>query len=152
MDNERFFDYFNELIELCIFSEEKFRLAAKHVKSPELKRFFEKEKYNLSNLVRELQYELTRLGATPTSQGTIAGAEADTWLNLEKEFDASDQIILERLEASEDAIVRGFNRILNEPLPADLREILQQRYEGIKVSHNSIRTFLSNMGYKTKTV
>src|SRR5438552_17083769 len=102
MEQNRMIDRLDDLTDLFILIKEKFRLATEHAHSPELKNLLEEERIKHDVILRELQFEVERLGRTPKSQGTVAGSIPDLWSSLDNLFDTDDQTILALLEEGED--------------------------------------------------
>jgi uncharacterized protein (TIGR02284 family) len=152
MNKERLIDLLNELIEINKDSQEEFLEAAENVRSTELKRFFSQESDIRGRMLRDLQEEVLRLDAEPDWQGSVGGALERAWLDLKELFGSSDQSILASVEADEDEAVAGYERILKEPFPQDLLNLLHQQYVSIKAVHDHIRALRDSGNYKTKTV
>jgi uncharacterized protein (TIGR02284 family) len=151
MEQNRIIDQLDDLTEVFIISEEMFRQATEHAKNAELKNLLEGERMKLGAITRELQAEVEHLGGTPKSQGTIAGSMPDMWNSLANLFKTGDQNILAQLEENEDRLVLNFRRILDEPLPVDMKKFLRLRYVQLVNSHDLIRKLRNNYKSEAKT-
>ena len=152
MDKERLIDLLNDLVEINKDSQEEFKEAAENVSSPELKRFFNQESEIRGRMLKDLQAEVLRMNAEPDWQGSVEGALERAWLDLKELFGTNDQSILESVEAEEDDAVAGYERVLKEPFPQDLLNLLHQQYVSIKAVHDHIRALRDSGNYKAKTV
>ncbi|MEW6732359.1 MAG: PA2169 family four-helix-bundle protein [Acidobacteriota bacterium] len=151
MDNNYLIEVLNDLLEVCIISEEKLRQASYYINSRELQRLFNEESYQRGLLVSELQAEVAHLDGTPVSQGTIAGSLPDNWLNIRTEFQGSDENILSRVEESENLVSSLFKRILQLPLPSYLRSVLEQKSAQINSALARIQAFRDRQLPRYKT-
>jgi uncharacterized protein (TIGR02284 family) len=130
----------NELVETSKNGEKGFQAAAEDTKNPQLKSLFQKRAADCSAGAAELQAAVTQLGGKPEDSGTVAGAMHRGWLNLKAAVAGrTDTAILEECERGEDVAKKHYGDALNEPLPENVRHLVQKQYEGVLRIHDQIR-------------
>ena len=152
MDNDKVIDLLNDLIETCKDGQEGFRQAAEYVRIVELKSFFNDVSLVRGRMVSDLQARVLQFGGRPDTHGSVSGALHRTWLGLKGTVSLNDGTVLSSVEAGEDAAVKSFEKVLKEPLPPDLLNLIEQQYRNIKNSHDQVRKLRDSGLYKTKTV
>ncbi|RZT38658.1 PA2169 family four-helix-bundle protein [Cupriavidus agavae] len=131
----------NDLIEVSRDGEEGFRKAAEDAKNPELKTLFSSRATECGAAVRELQSQVTALGAKPEDHGSMAGAIHRGWVSLRSAVsDRSDLAILEETEKGEDVAKKKYADALQETdLSFDIRALIERQYQGVLRNHDLIR-------------
>jgi uncharacterized protein (TIGR02284 family) len=140
MNNERVVGILDELIETCRDGQNGFREAAQHVKSPELRVFFNEQSTERARFAGELEAEVQRLGERdPNRKGSVAGALHRAWLDLKANLGGGDQGILNSAEQGEDSAKKAYEKALAEPLPQNLLVIIQRQAQSILAAHDRVR-------------
>jgi uncharacterized protein (TIGR02284 family) len=130
----------NDLIETCKDGEEGYRTAEKCVHNEDVKKLFNSYAQQRARYAAELQSEVQRLGGTPEKTGSIAGALQRGWTNIKCAVTGGDEAaVIAECERGEDAAKAGYEKALQEHLPADVLAIVQRQYAGIKEAHDRIR-------------
>jgi uncharacterized protein (TIGR02284 family) len=130
----------NDLIATSKDGEEGFRAAAEDSKNPELQAIFLRRAGDCASGAAELQQLVTRLGEEPEDSGTVAGAVHRGWVNLKAAISSrSDLAILEECERGEDVAKAKYIEALKDPLPEDVRIVVERQYEGALKNHDQIR-------------
>nr|WP_315596477.1 PA2169 family four-helix-bundle protein [uncultured Cupriavidus sp.] len=131
----------NDLIEVSRDGEEGFRKAAEDAKNPELKTLFSSRATEIGAAVRELQGQVTALGAKPEDHGSVSGALHRGWISLRTAVtDRTDLAILEETEKGEDVAKKKYADALQETdLSFDIRALIERQYQGVLRNHDLIR-------------
>jgi uncharacterized protein (TIGR02284 family) len=130
----------NELIAACRDREEGYRTAAEGVRAPELKELFHAYKRQSAGFVAELQREVRRLGGEPVDHGSLSGRALRGWLNLKAMVTGGDAAtIIAECEAGEGAASEAYERALAQPLPPEVRALVEQQSAAVREGLNRLR-------------
>jgi uncharacterized protein (TIGR02284 family) len=141
MNNDKVISVLDELIETCRDGQNGFREAAEHVKSPELRTFFNEQSTERARFAGELEAEAQRLGESdPNRTGSVAGALHRAWFDLKSNLGGGDQAILNSAEQGEDSAKKAYEKALSEPLPQNLLTIIRRQARSIFAAHDQVRS------------
>lgn len=130
----------NGLIETCKDGQDGFAQAAEAVKTSDLKTVFYEFSQERSGFVGDLQVLVRSLGGTPETGGSFTGAIHRGWIGLKAAVTGNDdKAILNECEAGEDSAKSAYKNALAEPLPANVKEILDTQYAAVMRSHDRIK-------------
>jgi uncharacterized protein (TIGR02284 family) len=130
----------NELIQTCKDGEQGFTTAADGVSDPDLKRLFMTYAEQRGRFASELQAEVARLGGDPERKGSVVASLHRGWMNLKAAVTGNDdEAVIAAAETGEDVAKESYDKALRESLPADVREIVQRQYSGIREAHDRVR-------------
>ncbi len=133
-------DQLNKLIETCLDGEYGFRACAEHVKSADLKRVFLERAAGCQRGATELQGLVGVLGGKADTHSTAAGALHRGWVSVVGTLRGhSDKAMLDECERGEDVALDRYRAALKQPLPVDVKTVVQSQYEGVKRNHDLIR-------------
>ncbi|OZI59613.1 PA2169 family four-helix-bundle protein [Bordetella genomosp. 11] len=137
---DRIVKLLNDLTETCKNGEKGFQVAAEDTKDPELRGLLQNRAQDCAAGAAELQAIVARLGGKPETGGSVAGAVHRGWVHLKAAVTGrSDAAILEECERGEDVAKQDYTNALREPLPEDIRAVVQRQYEGVLRNHDQIR-------------
>jgi uncharacterized protein (TIGR02284 family) len=137
---DRIVKLLNNLIETCKNGEKGFLASAEDTKDPELRGLFQNRANDCAAGASELQAIVARLGGKPETGGSVSGAVHRGWVHLKAAVTGrSDAAILEECERGEDVAKHEYTEALREPLPEDIRAVVQKQYEGVLRNHDQIR-------------
>jgi uncharacterized protein (TIGR02284 family) len=140
MDNNQVAATLNKLLETTKDGESGFRTCADAVKNTELKKVLEDAACKCDEGAKELEAKIRSLGTEPAASGTAAGALHRAWTNVKSSVAGmSDYAVLTECERGEDVAKRVYEEALVEDLPAEVKNLVQHQYEGVKLNHNRIR-------------
>lgn len=141
IDNDHVISVLEKLIQLCRDGQEGYRDAAEHVKSQELRSFFNQVSTTRAEFAGELENEVIRLGKhDPDRKATTAGALHRRWIDLKVAMGAGDHSILSSIESGEDSAKKAYEEALNDNLPQDIKAILRRQSQEVFSSHDRVRT------------
>jgi len=141
MSNDDIIDTLNDLIETCKDGEYGFHASAEYLKDPSIKQSFERRAEECRKAAAELQAEVVRLGGKAEDSGSAAGAMHRGWVAVKGTLSGySDKAILEETERGEDTALAAYRDALEEPLPPEVRQLVERQYEGVKRNHMQVRT------------
>lgn len=131
----------NSLTETCKDGEEGFRSAAENVKRSDLRSLFQKYSSQRAQFAAELQAEVAKLGGSPETGGSVAGAAHRGWLNLKSAITGNDDAaIISECERGEDVAKEAYSKALAKDLPSDLQAIVRRQYNEVLQAHNQVRS------------
>ncbi|OZI23311.1 aldehyde dehydrogenase [Bordetella genomosp. 9] len=137
---DRIVKVLNNLIETCKNGEKGFLAAAEDTKDAELRGLFQNRATDCASGAAELQAIVARLGGEPETSGSVAGAVHRGWVHLKAAVAGrTDASILEECERGEDVAKHDYTDALREPLPEDIRAVVQKQYEGVLRNHDQVR-------------
>ncbi len=139
-DTKDTIEQLNKLIETSLDGEYGFRSCAEHVKSAELKRIFLERAASCQRGATELQGLVGSLGGKADTHSTVAGTLHRGWVSVVGTLSGhSDKAMLDECERGEDVALERYRDALKQPLPADVKTVVQSQYEGVKRNHDQIR-------------
>lgn len=131
----------NNLVETSKNGEKGFAAAAEDTKNADLQMLFQTRARDCASGAAELQALVSQLGGEPEDSGTVSGAMHRGWTNLKAAVTGrSDLSILEECERGEDVAKAQYNDALKEPLPDNIRAIVERQYQGVLHNHDQIRS------------
>src|SRR5581483_4325224 len=103
LDKDDARDVVEKLIETCRDGENGYRDAAEHVKSPQLKQWFEQQSGERSRFAQELESLLSEIGERSKKEsGSVSAAMHRAWIDLKSNLGGGDKAILSSVEQGED--------------------------------------------------
>ena len=140
MDNDEVISTLNDLIETSKDGEEGFRTCAADVSDPQLKTFFSNRAQACAAAAIELQELVRAYGGDPEKSGGLGGALHRRWVDIKAMVTGKDdKAVLNECERGEDVAVESYRDALKQDLPAPVRNLIEQQYEGVKRNHALIR-------------
>lgn len=130
----------NDLIQVCRDGENGFRTAAEGIKDARVKALFERYARQRTEMLRELQQEVRKLGGTAEESGSTSGALHRGWMNIKSLVTGNDDTaIIAEAERGEDLAKAAYAQALKEDLPAGVRTLIQSQAEIVKLAHDEVR-------------
>lgn len=147
MRNDHVVEVLNELIETCKDGEQGFQSCARHAESDELKSLFATRAADCSQAASELQTQVIQCGGRPASHGTASGALHRGWVALRSSVSRYDDVaMLEECERGEDIALDRYREALEEPLPPDVRSMVERQFHGVQRNHDQIKALRHRVG------
>jgi conserved hypothetical protein len=141
IDNKKVVSILNGLIETCKDGENGFREAAEHVNNSHLKTVFLEFSRQRAQFAGQLQSEVTQLGGEPEKSGSTAAAAHRGWIDLKAAFTGGGEAaVVTECERGEDSAKDSYRDALEEPLPANIKALVQRQYEQVREAHDRIRS------------
>ncbi|MGV8842959.1 MAG: PA2169 family four-helix-bundle protein [Pseudomonas sp.] len=140
MDNKDVASVINDVIEACKDGEKGFNTCAEDIKKPELKSLFMKRAQECASSAHELQQLVRSMGGDPEDTTSVAGDLHRRWVDLKSLITGKDETaVLNECERGEDVAIKSYQKALEEDLPANVRTVLEQQYQGVKRNHDQIK-------------
>jgi uncharacterized protein (TIGR02284 family) len=141
MTNDNVISTLNNLIETCKDGQQGFKDAAEGVEKSDLKSFFYEMGQQRSQFVGELQSLVRELGGDPENSGSMAGAIHRGWINIKAAITGKDETaILNEAERGEDSAKAAYKSALEEGLPANILQVVQNQYTAVQASHDRVKS------------
>jgi uncharacterized protein (TIGR02284 family) len=130
----------NHLIEVCRDAERGFAIAARTVKTGELKHLF----YRLAEQRREFAQELLphaqRLEGAAVPDGTPMATLHRAWIRVRARVAGTrDRAVLEEAARGERFAVAAYDDAVHDRLPPDARDVIEAQDLGVRVAARLIR-------------
>lgn len=94
-----------------------------------------------AELAAELENQLHRMGESDVEQrGTLGGALHRAWSDLKAKLGGSDESLLASIELGEIGTDKAYERVLEEPMPGDVRDLVRGQHEHIHTALERIRS------------
>ena len=139
-DTEHSVDVLNQLLETARDGEKGFNEAAESTDNPDLRATLQGFAAQRAAFVTELTQLVQSVGGDPHETGHVAGAVHRGWMNLKEAFSSrDDKAILEECERGEDYAKKTFTEALDEPLPENIRTVVQRMASEVKMAHDRVR-------------
>lgn len=130
----------NNLIETLKDSEEGFRSASEKLQNAALRAQFQSYSSQRQRFAGEMQGLVSRLGGSPETSGSTAGALHRGWINLKSALTGSDDhAILVEAERGEDSAVKNYRDAIAKDLPSDIHAVIENQYKDVLATHNQVR-------------
>ena len=140
MQNDKAISVLNNLIETVKDGELGFKTAAEGLKSVDTKSKFVEFSRQRSEMVRELQSEVRRLGGDPEKSGSVSGSLHRGWLDIKSVITGKDDhAIVAEAERGEDVAKSAFESALKETLPGTAQTLVQQQAAKVRQAHDFVR-------------
>jgi uncharacterized protein (TIGR02284 family) len=140
MQNDKAVSVLNNLIETCKDGELGFKTAAEGLKDPAIKSQFLEYSRQRSEMARELQSEVRRLGGDPEKSGSMSGSVHRGWLDIKSAITGKDDhAILAEAERGEDVAKSVYEEALKETLPGSAQTLVQQQSLRVRQVHDHVR-------------
>lgn len=130
----------NELIETSKDGEKGFSRAAEEISDPQIKAVLMEGAERCREGARELQDKVASLGGRPERGGSAKGAVHRGWTDLKSAVTGRDtKTVLEEVERGEDYAKARYAEALRQPLPDDVRGIVERQYQGVLQNHDRVK-------------
>lgn len=140
IDNDSVISTLNNLIETCKDGQNGFQTAADSVQNSELKSVFYEYAQQRAQFSGELQNIVRNLGGDPENSGSTTAALHRGWINIKSAVTGQDDAsILNECERGEDVAKNAYEEALQESLPANVSQTVQQQYAQVKEAHDRIK-------------
>ncbi|HQU84042.1 MAG TPA: PA2169 family four-helix-bundle protein [Pyrinomonadaceae bacterium] len=150
ISNDDVISNLNNLIETCKDGQEGFKQAAEGVQNSELKSVFYEYGQQRAQFAGELQGLVRELGGDPENSGSTAGALHRGWINIKSAVTGQDDTaILNECERGEDVAKNAYKSALEETLPANVSQIVQQQYTKVQAAHDHIKALRDSFNNTT---
>ena len=141
MDNDEVISTPNDLIETCKDGEDGFRTCASDVGDTTLKTFFSSRAQQCGAAAVELQNLVRAYGGDPEKSASLGGAIHRRWVDVKSAIMGhDDKAVLKECERGEDVAVASYRKALEKNLPADVRSVVEQQYQGVLQNHDEVRS------------
>ncbi|MFT3720882.1 MAG: PA2169 family four-helix-bundle protein [Pseudorhodoferax sp.] len=139
-DRDAVLEVLDDLLKSSRDGQKGFAEAAGHTRTAALAQVLRERADACAQGAEELAAAVTRLGGAVHDHGSASGALHRGWLGLRGSVGAlTDLDLLEEGERAEDAALARCRRALEQPLPADLRALVERLLQGTRRSHDEIR-------------
>jgi uncharacterized protein (TIGR02284 family) len=140
MDHNSVISVLQKLIETSHDGEQGFQTASQHAKSSELKSLFKAGAQQCAEGARELQNIVVGYGGDADVGRSAAGSAHNMWTSVKASFASFDDLgILEEIEKGEDVATERYRDALEQPLPNDVKEVIEQQYQGVIENHDKVK-------------
>jgi uncharacterized protein (TIGR02284 family) len=152
ISNDDVISVINGLIETNKDGQEGFKTAADGVERSDLKSLFYEFSQQRSQFAGELQGLVRDLGGDPENSGSFSGAIHRGWMNIKAAVTGQDeQAILNECERGEDSAKGAYRSALENNLPANVRETIQNQNSSIQAAHDRIKALRDSADNETAT-
>lgn len=130
----------NKLIETCKDGEYGFRTSGEHVKSAQIRELFMKRADECRQAAAELQSLVVQHGGSAEDSGSSSGAMHRGWVAVKGALAGyTDLAMLEETERGEDVALASYRRALEQDLPPNVRNVVEQHLQGVQRNHDQVR-------------
>lgn len=139
-DRDEVLEALDDLLKTCRDGQKGFEAAAEHTRTASLAQLLRERAQRCAQGAEELVGVIARLGGEVNDRGSATGALHRGWVSARGSVGAlSDLDMLEECERGEDAALGRYRKALEQPLPHDVRAIVQRQMEGAQRHHDEIR-------------
>jgi uncharacterized protein (TIGR02284 family) len=140
MDRDKVISTLNGLIETLKDGEQGFKTAAEGLQDPQVTTLFQQYSRQRSEMVRQLQNEVRRLGGDPEKSGSVAGAAHRGWINIKSVVTGNDDgSIIAEAERGEDSAKKMYETALLEPLDPVTLALVREQSMKVHDAHDRVR-------------
>ena len=130
----------NDLVEICKDAEKGFHDAATDVRDASLRELFLSQSRQMGQFGKTLQEQVTKMGGTPHTGGTVAGTLHRTWMDLRAALNLHNaKLVIQECERGEAAILNHYDHALKSTLPPEVKEIVEKQFVEITMQRNHLR-------------
>jgi uncharacterized protein (TIGR02284 family) len=144
--NQEVIGTLNELIQITRDGEQGFRTCAENVRNSNLQSQFQAASRRCGDGATELESQIRALGGQPALGGSISGAVQRAWTNIKSTISGmNEQAVLAEAERGENAARSAYEQALQQQnLPADVRNLIERQYQGVKENQERVRNLRSS--------
>jgi uncharacterized protein (TIGR02284 family) len=140
-DREDVVDALDDLAECCKDGEYGFRACAEQARREDLKAMFLQRAEDCRGAAQELNEQIRANGGNPDDRGSVAGALHRGWVSVKSSLSTyDDKAVLEECERGEDNALARYRKALKQPLPANIKQIVERQMQGVQRNHDQIKT------------
>lgn len=117
-----------------------YRDAAQHVDGEEFRQMFTELADERSQVLSDLQSEVTRLGGSADRDGSTLGALHQRWLDFKAGITGrDDKAVINEVERGEDYLKSKFETAMDgDTLDANIRPIVERAYGSVRKGHDRV--------------
>ena len=123
-------DILNDVLETLIDSADGYEKAAELAERSTFKEFFTRRAASRRGMVAAIRQEITQLGGTPESDGTILASAHRAFMNLRTVVQDNDEAVIEAVENGEEYLRRKFDAALDEDDLSASAKALLRNFQG----------------------
>jgi uncharacterized protein (TIGR02284 family) len=118
-----------------------YRDAAQHVESSEFRQMFTELADKRSQVLSDLQSELTRFGGSADRDGTTMGMLHQRWMDLKASITGNDdKAVINEVERGEDYLKEKFETAMaSDALDSNFRAVVERAYGSVREGHDRVR-------------
>lgn len=140
VDRDDVMEMLDDLLKTCRDGEKGFKEAAEHTRTAALAGLLRDRSQACAQGAEELAAAIAALGGEVNDRGSATGALHRGWLSARGSVGAlSDLDMLEECERGEDAALARYRKALEQPLPGEVRAMLERQREGTQRNHDEIK-------------
>jgi uncharacterized protein (TIGR02284 family) len=130
----------NTLVTTLIDSVNGYEDAAANTENQRFQEIFRQRATERRQVVEELRSEISRLGGTPSDDGSLMGKTHQRWLDLKAAVTGrDDQSVINSVETGEDYLKEKFETALNSgDLSGDSRAVVERAYQSVRQGHDQM--------------
>ena len=84
--------------------------------------------------------EISTLGGDPETSTSMSADMHRRWVDLKAMITGKDdEAILNECERGEDVAVKSYRKALEKDLPAEVRSVVQNQYQGVQRNHDQVK-------------
>jgi uncharacterized protein (TIGR02284 family) len=137
----------NQLIEVCVDSEKRYRHAARDVGRDDLERFFEQQAANRKAAADELRAQRTALGVVKEESGTFSGLVNRAEMDLSVVMSKGDSGVVEWCREDAEKVEKEYEEALTSvDLPPELRPIVERQLAAVRDTISELERVLRAYG------
>jgi len=138
----------NALLTLTRDGEGDFAEASELVVNLKIKDLLKRAADQCRNSADELANKVVSLGGDPEMGMSLAGAAHVAWTDLKSKIAGmSETEVLDECLRGEENARSLFEKALAEPLPPDVKSLVQRQYAGVKQHYELVRSLRSSFVY-----
>jgi len=141
MDNDEVISNLNTLVETCKDGEVGFRDCANHIRDAQVKMILEERARGCATAAQELQDLVRVRGGDPEKSTSFMADLHRRWVDIKASVTGNDDaMILNECERGEDVAVRSYGKVLDKPLPPEVRVVVERQYQGVLRNHDQVKS------------
>jgi uncharacterized protein (TIGR02284 family) len=139
-DRDDVVDALNDLAECCKDGEYGFRACAEQAKREDLKSVFLQRADDCRRGAQELYEQIRACGGKVDEGGSATGAMHRGWVAVKATLSTyDDKAVLEEAERGEDNAMARYRKALKQPLPANVKLVVERQMQGVQRNHDQIK-------------
>ncbi|MGZ5271429.1 MAG: PA2169 family four-helix-bundle protein, partial [Ramlibacter sp.] len=88
----------------------------------------------------ELNQQIRSLGGKTEDSGSAMGAMHRGWISVKTTLSTyDDKAVLEECERGEDNAVARYRKALKQPLPDQIRQIVERQFQAVQRNHDQVK-------------
>jgi len=146
LDNDQVINKLNHILGTLRDGEKGYREASEETSDASHKTMFLEFSQQRGRLASEIESEIRSLGGEAHDHTSAGAAIHRVWLNVRDAITGKDDYaVVAEVERGEDVAIHNYQDVMDENLPANIKDMVAKQYSEVKAAHDRMRDLKHSM-------